>query len=51
MSTTFTPPVAVVVYTHGVWQCYKHPRYKVKRAPTSDCKACQLLWLAKENTK
>ncbi len=51
MGTNLTSVIAVIVYTHGVWRCYKHPNYGVRRAPMSSCKACQLLWLEKESEK
>ena len=51
MSVNLTEVIAVLIKVNGTWKCYKHPNYGVRRAPTSDCKACQLLWLEKENTK
>lgn len=26
-------------------KCAKHPRYKVKRKPTSTCERCWILWV------
>lgn len=51
MGVNLTEVIAVLVKANGRWKCYKHPSYGVRRAPTSDCKACNLLWMEKESRK
>ncbi len=50
MGVNLTEVLAVLVKVGGRWRCYKHPHYGARRAPTSKCKACELLWL-EETTK